>query len=191
LGSAAILGEARERVTGYGMLSPPAAMAQRLLEVTRVLQMRPIDWYAPPGSSGLYALTRYVLECTQPSDRVLVTWFDPQVFFYAERPFAGGQAYFEPDWHSSAADQALTIHRMQRQRVPVVLINASAERQFHKSFPSVYDYVQQHYREAARSTFGGDREYAVLVDRRLQPTGVYEPVAGHPVEDAGKLPCFR
>ena len=43
----------------------------------------------PADSAGIPALTRYVQQCTRPSDRLLVAWFEPQIFFYAERPFGG------------------------------------------------------------------------------------------------------
>jgi hypothetical protein len=182
LWSATVLGNTGERVAASGMFAGPAATMTRTREVMRVADGRPIDWYAPEGSAGVRALTRYVLDCTRVSDRLLVTWFEPQIVFYAERPFAGGQVYLHPGWHSSTDDQLLTVARLRAQRVPIVLTNASLEREFHENFPLVHQFVQQHYVEAARSPFGADREYAVFVKRTLQPRRTYEPL---------NLPCFR
>ena len=117
-----------------------------------------------------------------PGDRVLVTWFEPGVFFYAQRPFAGGQVYLDPGWHDSPHDQRLTIARMQAQRVPIILVRAEVEHLYEQRFSLVHDYVRQRYRTAARSTFGADQEYAVLVDRSVHPSGRYEPL---------DLPCYR
>ncbi len=50
----------------------------------------PIDQFAPPLSPGNFQqLVRYAHDCTTPEDRLLVTWFAPQVYVYAGRAFAG------------------------------------------------------------------------------------------------------
>ncbi len=183
LWSAAAHGHAGEQIASARLLAGPSGVREQLHDVNRQLQLRPIDWYAPPGSTGLRALTRYVFECTASSDRVLVTWFAPEVFFYAERLFAGGQVYLDPGgWHASPADQQLTVRRLRDERVPITLVSVEWEEAVSERFQLVHEYLQQHYVTAARSTFGGDREYAVLVDRSLPPLGLYEPLG---------LPCFR
>jgi hypothetical protein len=51
---------------------------------------RPVSLH-PQSIGGIQALGRYVWQCTTPADRLLVTGaFEPEIFFYAERPFAGG-----------------------------------------------------------------------------------------------------
>jgi hypothetical protein len=116
LWAATTFGETGERISATGILAGPTATVARSREVTRLVTLRPIDFYAPLGSVGVRALTRYVLECTRPSDRVLTGAFEPQVFFYAERPFAGGQVYLRAGWHGAPEDQQLTIARMRRRR---------------------------------------------------------------------------
>ena len=160
-----------------------AGVWEKLGAVNRRLHLRPIDDWAPPGSHGLRALTRYVLDCTAPSDRVLVTWFAPDVFYYAERGFAGGQVYLAGPWHASVADQRLTIERMQQQSVPIILGRRDEEVKFRQEFPLIYEYVRSRYRLAAESTFGGEPPpLLVFVDARRDPSGE------HP--DLG-LPCYR
>jgi hypothetical protein len=179
---AAIFGQAGERLQLSGILAGPRAVVERWNATVGTLSLRPIDWYAPRDSTGVQALTRYVHECTRPSDRLLVAWFEPQIFFYAERPFAGGQVYLEPPWHASPDDQRLTIQRLAAQRVPIVLTNSAADTAFRGSFGEVYEYVMANYSEAGRSGFGAAGEYAVFVRRELTPKRTYEPL---------KLPCFR
>lgn len=157
--------------------------------MNRELRSRPIDEWAPPGSTGLRAITRYLFDCTAPSDRILVTWFEPSVFFYAERGFAGGQSFLYGGsdfggggWFASLAEQRLTIDRMQRQSVPIILGRRDQEEEFRLGFPLVYEHVQTEYK-LAESTLGGESsDFLVFVDAQL------EPVAEHP--DLG-LPCFR
>ena len=187
------VGGVGSRLARAGVLDGPAGVWTQLGVVTRGLRNRPIDEWAPPGSTGLRALTRYVLDCTAPSDRVLVTWLEPGVFYYAERGFAGGQvslhryknsdATGETGWHSSPADQRLTVERMLRQSVPVILGRRDMDEEFRQGFPLIYDYVRTRYRLAAESTFRDVQAgFLVFVDSSL------EPYADHP--DLG-LPCYR
>jgi hypothetical protein len=180
--SAGTVGGAGERLRASGVLTAPGRVPEQIADVTAELRRHPIEVWAPEGSTGIRALTRYIHDCTRPDDRVLVTWFEPGVFFYAQRRFAGGQVYLDPGWHDSTDDQRLTIERMKTQRVPIVLVRAEVERIYQQTFGLVHDYVRLRYWTAARSTFGGDQEYAVLVDMSLAPSGRYEPL---------DLPCYR
>ena len=170
-------------LAGSGVRGGPAGVWQQFVVVTRRLRDRPIDAWAPLDSTGLRALTRYVLDCTAPSDRVLVTWFEPEVFYYAERGFAGGQVYLHGGWHASSADQRLTIERMQQQSVPIILGRRDQEEAFRQGFPLVYDYVRTRYRLAAESTFGGEQTFLVIVDAQLNPDAAEHPDFG--------LACYR
>ena len=182
LWAATTFGETGERISATGIPAGRAAVAERLGRVNAWMEMRPIDYYAPGDSTGVRALTRYVLECTRPGDRILAGSFEPQIFFYAERAFAGGQVYLKGGWHDSSEAQELTIARLKRQRVPLVIINAATEAEVQSRFPLVYQYVQNNYREATRGNFGGGPDYAVFVKQDLPPRST-EPHVG--------LPCYR
>lgn len=182
LWSAWTFGEATERLSAAGVPGGPSLVMARLREMTDRMQLRPIEWYAPAGSEGVRGLTRYVLECTRPSDRVLTGSFEPQIAFYAERAFAGGQVYLKAGWHSSGPAQLTTIERMRRQRVPIVLFSGPTEPEIQSGFPLVYRHVRDNYREAARAPFGGDQDYVVFVRKDLTPRRTYEPLG---------LPCYR
>ena len=170
------------RIANARVWEGPAGVWEQFGVVNRRLRDRPIDAWAPPGSTGLRALTRYLLDCTAPPDRVLVTWYEPGVFFCAERGFAGGQAYFERGSFGSVADQRLTIQRMQRQSVPIVLGRGDQEEAFRHGFPLVFGCVQTRYRLAAESTFGGEQSFLVFVDAQVDPDGE------HPDSWAALLP---
>jgi hypothetical protein len=161
-----------------GVFSGPAAVVRQARRATERLRSRPIaNWSR--DASGLGGVARYVFECTAPGDRLLAAWFAPQVFFYAERAFAGGQVYLIPGWHDSPDDQRLTVERLQRQRVPIVL--ESDDSDYETFFPIVAEYIHSNYRAVA---LNGDRlsGYRILLDRRLPPTRTYEPLG---------VPCYR
>jgi hypothetical protein len=161
-----------------GVWGGPMAMWGRMNFVIERLTMRPIDIWGR-DEPGIPGLSRYVFECTAPTDRVFVTWFAPQIFFYTERPFAGGQVYLTANWHASLADQQLTIERLSHQRVPLVLERVDGE--YAIRFPLIYEYVQSHYKSVPM-TSDGMKLFRVLVDPHRSPKGVYEPLG---------LPCYH
>jgi len=160
------------------ILSGPAGVWQRLGVVAERLKMRPIDNWAR-RSSGIGALMRYAFECTSDTDRLVAAWFAPEVYFYTERAFAGGQVYLIQRWHNSPEDQRLTIERLERQRVPIVIEKDDWD--YENYFPLVADYIHHRYRVVP---IEGDivSGFRVLVDTRLTPAGVYEPLGA---------PCYR
>lgn len=182
LWSCSTFGHAVASLEASGLFEGPGAVWQRIHATSRSLRRRPIDAWAPEGSTGIRALTRYVHECTAPADRVLALHFLPELFFYSERGFAGGQVYLLIDWHSSVQDQRLTVARLSSERVPVVIVDVSTRDLVWAHFPVVAEYVGEHYVQVAESTFGGDTEYGVLTDRRLTSSSTYEGLG---------LPCYK
>jgi hypothetical protein len=160
------------------ILSGPAGVMDRMSGVAERLRMRPIDNWTR-RSSGIGALLRYAFECTQDTDRLVAAWFAPEVYFYVERPFAGGQVYLISRWHNSPDDQRLTIERLEHQRVPIVIEKDDWD--YENYFPLVADYIHQRYRVVP---IEGDtiQGFRVLVDTHLTSTGVYEPLGA---------PCYR
>ncbi len=160
------------------ILSGPAAVMNRMSLVAERLKLRPVDNWTR-RSSGLGALIRYAFECTADSDRLLAAWFAPDIYFYAERAFAGGQVYLIQRWHASPDDQRLTIERMEHQRVPIVFEKDDWD--YENYFPLVAAYIHDRYRMVPVE---GDsiQGFRLLVDTHVTSTGVYEPL---------NAPCYR
>jgi hypothetical protein len=183
LWAAAAFGGLSDHIVAAGLLSGPGGVVERFEKMNEYLTTRPpIDAWNDNDSVALRALAQWVRACTAPSDRLLVVGWASDLFFYAERPFAGGQVYLYPNWHSSPDDQRLTVERLNRQRVPIAISPVEGEPATRKSFPIVLDYVDQHYRHVARGNFGSRREYDVLVRLEIPAVGTYEPL---------HLPCYR
>jgi hypothetical protein len=172
-----------EELNRYQVLAGPRAAAQEFVNTYRRLHLRPINEWAPVNDArGIRALARYVMRCTAPDDRLLIAGaFAPDVYFYAERLFAGGQVHFMSPWHTSLPEQRLTITHLEHQRVPIALIR-DWER-FDRRFPFVNTYVRTRFVEVAFDTFHDNNDpWHVLVDSNLTPSGT-DPELG--------LPCFR
>jgi len=116
---------------------------------------------------------------------VLVQAYMPQVLALARRAFAGGHADLRPGFFTSTAAQELTVSRLKRQSVPIVLLEAGKSlEEFRKSFPIVTAYLDGAYRVAGTKEFDGRFGTTLLVRRDRQPAGTYAPL-GWPCYGAG------
>jgi hypothetical protein len=145
------------------------------------------SWLDRPGRPELYDLAFYVNACTLPTDRVLVQAYMPQVLALARRAFAGGHADLRPGFFTSPSAQDLTVARLQRQSVPIVLLEAGKPLEnFRESFPIVTAYLDKTYRVAGTREFDGRFGTTLLVRRDREPTATYAPL-GWPCYGAGMV----
>ncbi len=131
---------------------------------------------AQRGQDTLVALSIYVNACTAPTDRVFVQAYMPQVLGLARRAFAGGHADLRAGFHETEEAQRLTVARLERQSVPMLLM-ASGEQydKFRESFPLIVTYFDRHYRQAGTRTFDGRFETTLFVRNDRPARGTYEP----------------
>ena len=76
-------------------------------------------------SSEAVAVAAYLDRCTEPDQRVLVTFFAPEIPYVARRGFAAGHLYFVSAYFSSDEQQRAAVERLARQNVPVALLPQS------------------------------------------------------------------
>jgi hypothetical protein len=179
--SAVTYGRVVTRLGGFGV-DGPTNLVRRFFGVGGLYGTRPLDLYAPPGATGLASLSRWLNECTGEAERVSIIGFEPQVFFLAERGFAGGLAFYDLGWNSSERDQALTIERWSHQRVPVILAMESEWDSFSRDYPRVRGWIDEHYEVLQQSAFGGGKPLTVLTLKSATAVRTHE---------ATGLPCFR
>ena len=87
----------------------------------------------------------YLARCTRPSDRLLLTWFAPEYYLFAGRPFAAGQSQFFRQSFATDRDQAVMLARMRRQTVPFVLVNEAEQAEFSRAFPRLAAFLAEAY----------------------------------------------
>jgi hypothetical protein len=134
-------------------------------------------WLTRPDRPDLLNLSLYVNACTKPGDRVLVQAYMPQVLAVARRAFAGGHADLRPGFFGTEDAQRLTVSRLERQSVPIILFEADQEfANFRKGFPLVIAYVDAHYRPAGVRRFDGRFGTTLYVRKDLTPTGTWAPL---------------
>jgi hypothetical protein len=163
------------------MFSTPLHAARRLKGAIATLRGDPLEQFAPPGSTGLRGLTRYINRCTTPTDRLLVLGYQPEMFFYADRRIGGGNAVFHANSGSSQSQQEIIVSRLLRERVPVVVLPSDQAGEIESVYPILKKYIDSRYRLAKEDGFGEGRPLRVLVDSQA--------VASHTDPELG-LPCF-
>ena len=84
------------------------------------------DPYWPAGD--IPPVVDYLTRCTRPADHLLITWFAPEYFLFAGRPFAAGQSQFFRESFATERDQAVMLARIRTQTVPFVLVNEADPR---------------------------------------------------------------
>ena len=140
-----VLSQTGQLLLATGIASGPAGVAQRVADVTAERRA------AFPGpvpnnpSRVLLPFLEYVRECTGPDDHLLYAWYSPEVYVVADRPFAGDHRKFVAPFHSSSWEQARTLDRLTRQRVPFVLIPKERRQSFETGYPEVWQYVRSRY----------------------------------------------
>ena len=116
----------------------------------------------------------YLVRCTRPSDRLLLTWFAPEYYLFAGRPFAAGQSQFFRQSFATDRDQAVMLARMRRQTVPFVLVNEAEQAEFSRAFPRLAAFLAGAY--TVRTRFARDEEttIAIAVRNDLRPRTGFE-----------------
>jgi hypothetical protein len=113
-------------------------------------------WVDRPNRPDLMTLAMYLNTCTAPDDRVFVQGYFPHVLALARRGFAGGHADLRPGFFNTPEAQALTLERLARQSVPVVLLDdGDSLRNFRRSFPRLAAHFDRFYTVAGTHTFDG------------------------------------
>jgi hypothetical protein len=131
----------------------PMAAVPRVVQVSSELGQTPPprvtmpdEWERTRGAAAA-TIVDYLRACTGPNDRVLVMADAPEVLAFANRRFAGGHPTFRAGFYMLPQDQALTVARLERQSVPLVVTRDLDDYHQHiePAFKSVVAWVDQRY----------------------------------------------
>jgi hypothetical protein len=154
-----------------------AAGAARVRELSKI----PPSLALLPDAPATEGMVGYVRACTPPGSRVLVGGFAPQLYFFAERGFAGGTPVFFGGHWSTAQDQERTIEQLRREFVALAIVDP----EFSSTYDRVGAFLTSAFVPAGVSSFGNPRApaggYQVLLRRG---------VGSMPVESRWHLPCL-
>lgn len=172
------------RLARSGALLNPAAVVVKSSWALDELRASPPPLGLLPAGR-VAGIVRYLRSCTKPNDRVMVTWFAPEVYYFSGRRFAGGMVVFFGEHWSQDKYQSLMLTRLEAHPPAVVLTKASTYDGFRSAYPSVDRYLKRHYELVTELDFGDSdadlREYGVFVNRARRPSGIAHRWG---------LPCF-
>ena len=125
---------------------------------------------------------RYLRACTTERDRILVTWFAPEVFVFTDRGFAAGHSYFIRRAFYALDYQRQMVARLEQERAPIALLNLGQDQDwFRTRFHLLQQYVDEKYAVVGTDRFRDD-SVAIAIRRNSRPAGVYADT---------DWPCFR
>lgn len=144
-------GEIPERIRNMGLERGPKPFLAGTRARLSMLPAKPPALGLMPGGDRSRSLAWYLRQCTRPDDAVMVTWFGPHFYYFAQRRFAGGiWAFFGDHWVSDGR-QRQVIARM-RQRPPAIVV-VDRDRDFSAVYALIAEYLHQEYRVAGRTDF--------------------------------------
>jgi hypothetical protein len=162
----------------------PLHVANRASEVWDALGVSPPAFSDDDEQPRLLQLASYLNACTNPTDRLFVLGVYPELYYFSDRPFAGGHAWLLPFYYSNEGDEARIVARLRSAPVPIVITEGGSEyeEEYRPVFEQVDAYLRDEYVHAGDVDVSGDRPLRVLVRSGLEPMGQYDRLS---------LPCFR
>ena len=167
-----ILGGLADRLKDTRIADGPATMARQLAGVKESGTVWPWERFWPAGE--LPPAVRYLNACTTRDDAILLTWAAPEYYFFAQRKFGAGHALFlPPDAFTTPHDRQKMLAQMNRERIPIVLINETRRQEFAKAYPEVDRYISDQYVPAGGFDIRDGSHVTVSVGRKFKANGSY------------------
>ena len=133
-----------------GGVAAPREVASAYRGVWTQLSTSPPFAAWPAGGSAKYRIVRYVRECTPPDEPLLVLWFAPEFYYYADRPFAGRMGAYMNGYYTSENNQRRNIAALERDRPAVAIMEAGREKTDLATHQAVLAYLARDYHELGR-----------------------------------------
>jgi hypothetical protein len=179
----ATLGRFPERLSGLAGGWTSFAAAQRAWSAVyeELTASPPLAYFVDERARFSLRLAAYVRDCVPTTQRLLVLWFEPEIYYYSDRLMAQRHLGFAPALAPLAHEQRMTLDKIVRFSPPIALARRSALDEYARaSYPSVIDYVEREYRLASTVVEEGE-DYLIFVRRDRQVLRTF---------GSGGWPCF-
>jgi len=169
-------------VARAGRFDGPWTWTQGATEMYRELTASPpLAFYVGRPARFTLQLAAYVRECVPVEERVLVLWFEPEIYYYSERLMAQRHLVFAPAWAALEHEQRATLDKIDRFKPPLALMRRSALEEYARAtYPGVIAYVSQHYDLAATAHDSGE-DYLIYARRDRPAVRAFS---------SGMWPCY-
>ena len=177
-----VAGRFGDRVTDLagGWTSLTRAQAALSAVYEELVASPPLSHYIDKRACFSLLLAAYVRDCISETERLLVLWFEPEIYYYSDRLMAQRHLVFPPTWANGARtdDDA----RANQSVCSSYCVGPEIRSRWLRTCvaPGVVDYVQREYRQAATVTDDGE-EYLIFARRSRPEVRRFGP---------GDWPCF-
>lgn len=161
--SVAVAGEFADRVAwlaGQGRSMPRMEGAWHEVH-DRLLAHPPLAYWNGMRKPVEIQLAQYAAECLPSSQRLLVLWFAPEIYYHSGRLMASRHLY-DPGYEELEQELRLTVDKVKRYAPPLVFAAGELESYVAKIYPELADYVNHDY-EAIGVIEDNGRRYRVFL----------------------------
>jgi hypothetical protein len=181
--SVVVVGRTQENLARTNLRQGLSSLPQLMRDRTAQLKARYDRQQLPDGRIlSLVGLFDYFDRCTTPSHRLLVGGNAPEIYVYAQRPFAAGHSTFLEGYYQSEAEQQRMLDRVQQQVVAFAVMLSDQESSFRATAPGLGAFVDANFRPLTEIPVSSDRTVRVLVRSGLPPLHA---------DAATGWPCYR
>ncbi len=147
----------RRQLDLAAMLDRPLGATDKAWAMKARLVTWPLEAWTSPDAPGPTRLAFYIRDCTAEDERTFISPYLSLVHALAQRPFPAGHSDLRPGFYNTAADQALALARLERQRIPLAILPAAYEN-VQREMPRIHAWLQTGFDEFGDVDLGnGDR----------------------------------
>ncbi len=118
-------------------------------------------WNGKPKSVELQ-LAQFASECLPSSERLLVLWFAPEIYYYADRLIAARHLFYDSGYQDIEQELRLSFEKVTRYAPPLVYATGELDTYTRTLYPRVVDYVHRNY-ELIGAIEDNGRRYQVFL----------------------------
>jgi hypothetical protein len=168
--SVVVVGRTQENLARTNLSLGLSSLPQLVRDRTAQLKARYDRQQLPDGRIlSLVGLFDYLDRCTTPSHRLLVAGNAPEIYVYAQRPFAAGHSTFLEGYYQSEAEQQQMLDRARQQVVAFAVMLSDQESSFHSTAPGISAFIDANFRPLTEIPTNSDRTVRVMVRSGLPP----------------------
>jgi hypothetical protein len=159
-----------------------ASIPQSVAGTWAQLSVSPPRDRGPFHSSAHRRLFGYVASCTPDDAPLLVLWFAPEIYYYADRPFGGRLPFYSAGYWSTARHERANIARLEQDRPVIAVTEKSRETNELQTHPALRAYLVSSYGQIGQIEAGEGQEYRVWARKDVAPVSI---------DQASGWPCYR
>jgi hypothetical protein len=118
-------------------------------------------WNGKPKSVELQ-LAQFASECLPSSERLLVLWFAPEIYYHADRLMAARHFFYDSGYQTIEQELRLSLEKVKRYAPPLVYATGELDTYTRVLYPGVVDYVHRDY-ELIGAIEDNGRRYQVFL----------------------------